>query len=156
MILNPKEQAFIRYLARCFLDNRRDMTRVSACEENGLEASEYDVLIRSMESLGAVENILTASGQNSYAFHFQTTYTAVELVREIDATHATQADFVEQIQKRFKRSPVAAGVILFVLVLAILSPIYGSVMDILERIGWIGAPSSSVRFVAPNEIEEQP
>lgn len=52
-------------------------------------------------------------------------------------------DIVEQIQKRIKQPPTIACLIILFLFLAFLSPIYGMVSDILERIGWIGITSQS-------------
>ena len=140
MILSAKEEQFIRYLADCFDSNKMELRGLAVCRELNMSQREFDTLIRAMESLGAVENLYRAADDGN-VFLFNPKYRAVELVREIDATHAIQEppDFVEQIQKRIKQSPVAACVIIALLAIAVVSPIYGMVVDILERIGWIGS-----------------
>ena len=140
MIFNSKEQEFLRYRAERFEGGKHLLTRNAICKQQRLSESELGVLVLSMKSIGALEEITTSRG---LARSLRATYTAVELAREIDATHATQEppDFVEQIQKRIKQSPIAATAILAFLLLAFVAPIYSMVVDVMERLGWIGIAS---------------
>ncbi len=140
MIVTDKEERFIRYLGESFEKNRRNVTRELACQECDLTRDEYEPLMRMAESRGAVDNIVSASGE--YAGLFTPTFGAVELARKIEKEEEAQRqpDFVKQIQRRFKQNPIAACVILLFLLLAVVAPIYGMIVDLCQRLDWLDVP----------------
>lgn len=140
MYLSEQEQKFIRYLADCFENGRINMTRELVCKELEFSELEYESQIRAMESLGVVENVNGASG--IHATWFEPSFYAVDLARQLDATEEAerQPDFVEQIQNRIKRNPIAAWVIIGFIFLAFVAPIYSMLVDILQRLGWVAVP----------------
>lgn len=135
MILNEEEQNCIRFLAKCFSDNKVYIQRDWAIEQMGVDGNKYVTLIRTMEGLSAVYNVTDTS--KGHASSFEILPKVLQLQRELDLEEErTKAppDIVEQLQARARQNPWIARLIVIFLILAMLIPLLNSLWELLEKI----------------------
>jgi hypothetical protein len=94
----------------------------------------YDVLIRRMEHIGAVEKISSVMGPEGYAIAFWPSAYVVELTREIDAQKESPVDIVEQLKNRIRQNPWTAWPIIIILALAFLIPAINQFWELARKV----------------------
>ena len=137
MILNEKEQNCIRFLAKCFSENKVFIKRDWAIEHMRVDDITYETLIRKMEYIGAIENATNVMGKGGYGYSFRISAHAEELARQLDLEEQrTKAspDIVEQLKERAQRNPLTAWLIIMFLILALLVPLLNSLWELLGKI----------------------
>lgn len=133
MILNKKEQNCIRFLAKCFSENKVFIKRDWAIEHMRVDDVTYETLIRKMEHIGAIENVTNVMGKGGYGYSFRISAHAEELARQLQRTKASP-DIVEQLKERAQRNPLTAWLIIMFLILALLVPLLNSLWELLGKI----------------------
>jgi len=133
VILNKKEQNCIRFLAKCFSENKVFIKRDWAIEHMRVDDVTYETLIRKMEHIGAIENVTNVMGKGGYGYSFRISAHAEELARQLQRTKASP-DIVEQLKERAQRNPLTAWLIIMFLILALLVPLLNSLWELLGKI----------------------
>ena len=136
MILNEEEQNCIRFLAKCFAENRTlFIQRTWAMEQMEIDDDKYETLMRIMEEIGAIDRV--SSSSSGYATAFQISPYVLQLQRELDLEEQkakVPPDIVEQLEARVRQNPWTAGIIIIFLILALLIPLLNSLWELLEKI----------------------
>ena len=135
MILNEEEQNCIRFLAKCFSDNKVYIQRDWAIEQMGVDGNKYVTLIRTMEGLSAVYNVTDTS--KGHASSFEILPKVLQLQRELDLEEErTKAppDIVEQLKARARRNPLTAWLIIVFLAFALLVPLINQLWEFIDKI----------------------
>jgi hypothetical protein len=141
VILNEKEQNCIRFLAKCFSENKDFIQRDWAIEHMRVDDVTYETLIKKMEYIGAIENVISVMDKRGYGDSFRISAHAEELARQLDLEEQrTKAspDVVEQLKARAQRNPLTAWLIIIFLILALLVPLLNSLWELLEKIISLG------------------
>ncbi len=140
MILNEEEQNCIRFLAKCFSDNKVFIQRDWAIEQMRVDVNKYVTLIRTMEGLGAVYNVSNTS--KGHASSFEISPKVLQLARQLDVEEQkakAPPDVVEQLQARARQNPCLARLIIIFLILALLIPLLNSLWELLEKIATLSS-----------------
>lgn len=135
MILTKEEIKCVQTIAKWFKENKTLINRSDAKKELGVDDATYEVLIKRMEFIGAVEKVLSTSG--GYAAYFRPSAYAVELAGEIELeTKREKAppDLLEQFKTRVRRNPKTAWPLIVVVALALLIPLINSLIELIEKI----------------------
>lgn len=137
MIFNQNEIDCIKKLAACFEEGQtRRMTREWAKEQLGLDDTGYDTIMRTMETIGAIEKV-DGSTRSGYATTFCISSYSVQLARQIAAQQQQSQvppDIVDQFKQRLHRNPKTAIIVIIGVVLAILIPLLNSGIELVQKL----------------------
>lgn len=98
MILNEQEIKFLKLIAERFEKNKIFIERQEVIKELQIDSDTYEVLVRKMLHLCAIEKIESNMRDGRYAA-FRTSPRSVELVREIEAADNIEPKTPEILQK---------------------------------------------------------
>ncbi len=121
MRLNEQEMKCVELIAKWFGENKSVVNREDAMKELGVADDAYEVLIKRMEQIGAVD--IPSGVLDRYAIAFRPLAYAVELAREIEAqkqTTAAPVDIIDQVKKQIRQNPWTAWPIIIILGLVFL------------------------------------
>ena len=138
--ISDKELECLKVIARWFSEGKGQQHRgVETYEELGITAEEFTPIIRTMQLIGAVENL--DQFDDVGVVSFRPTAHSLQLVREWEQKRAAgtpAADIVEQIEKRARRNPVLAWSIIVTLVLTMVLSIFDNLTSLIERVAaWL-------------------
>lgn len=133
MLLTDQEEKCIQTLAQWFEDGETEVQGSHAVERMGLTWDAFNTLMRKMHHFGAVE-VRLGLDEGSVDV-FQVSPYAVQLARELDAEASIAPDFVEQIQRRLRRHPVAGWLIVIVAGLVVVSGLVANILSVLDYLG---------------------
>jgi len=137
MRLNEQEMKCVELIAKWFEENQYFVSRKEAIKEMGVDDNTYDVLMKRMEHIGAIENVTNVLDAHGHAFSFRPSANSVELMREIDAQKKTMkapVDIVEQLKKQIRQNPWTAWPIIIILGLAFLVPAINQSWELIMKI----------------------
>lgn len=137
--LSDKELDCLKVIARWFSEGKgQQFLGDETYKELGITAQEFTPIIRTMEHIGAVDNLGTCEDG---VISFRPTAHSLQLVRELEQQRAAGTpppDIVEQIEKRARRKPVLAWTIIAGLVLTMALSILDNLTSLIERIAaWL-------------------
>jgi hypothetical protein len=140
MEFDELEQRCIRFLAERF-QNGTDHGVVRSPQEVidalGLpDVPAYEMLMRTMESRGCIENLSNTNAR--FARCFTISPTAVQLARAIERSRqeaAAPRDIVADVEERARRHPKAAWVIIAVVALTALIVLANQLLELLQKLG---------------------
>ena len=137
MRFNEQEIKCIKLIAHWFEQNEKLVNPEKAIKEMGIDNETYDVLMKKMEHIGAIEKDLHQIGNIRCFVSLHPSARAVELSREIEAekkSMETPVDIVEQLKARARRNPLTAWLIIIFIIIALLVPLLNSLWELLEKI----------------------
>lgn len=137
MTLNEQEKNCIRFLSKCLSINKIRIERDWAIKQMGINDITYEILIKKMKDIGAIEKVVNVIDKNGHSHLFHISTRAEELARQLDLEEQqTKAslDIVEQLKNRAQRNPLTAWIIIIFLILALLVPLLNSLWELLQKI----------------------
>ena len=137
MILNEQEKKCVELLAHLFEHNEKFVNQQSIIEQMGINGANYDVLMKTMEHLGAVEKVSTQIGRWGHITVLHPSPCAVELLREIEAEKKSMqapVDIIDQVKKQIRQNPWTAWPIIIILGLAFLVPAINQLWELIMKI----------------------
>jgi len=135
MRLNEQEMKCVELIAKWFGENKSVVNRKDAMKELGVADDAYEVLIKRMEQIGAVD--IPSGVLDRYTIAFRPLANAVELAREIEAQKQAKAapvDIIDQVKKRIRQNPWTAWPIIIILGLAFLAPAINQSWELIMKI----------------------
>lgn len=101
MIFKKEEKASIRFLAKCFKENKVFINRDWAIQEMGIDGEKYDFLIRIMEGEYVVRDVSTTSAGYATTFNISSNVLALERYLDLEEERArTPPDIMVSRRKR--------------------------------------------------------
>lgn len=137
MILSKEEIKCVQQVAKWFEENKSIVGRKEAIKALRVEDDKYEIIIKKMEHIGVVEDVINVMGEKGYATSFRPSAYAQELWQEIEADMQKEAappDIIEQLKRRARQNPLTAWVIIIFLLLALLIPMLNSLVELLSKI----------------------
>lgn len=137
--LNASESACVKRLAELF-ENGVTWSNAKASLHDpekplGVPEGEYDVVLATMEHIGAIENVTGVAGARF--FYFQITPRAVQHARAIqdqESKKAVPRDIVAEIKETARRNPIVARLIIGFVVLAAMATLVGAILTIIDKV----------------------
>lgn len=135
--LNEQEIKCVELIAKWFGENQYFLSRNQAIKEMGVDDDTYDVLMKRMEHIGAIEKVTNVLNEHGHAFSFSPSANAVEFVREIEAQKKVMAapvDIIERVKKQIRQNPWTAWPIIIFIGLALLVPAINQSWELILKI----------------------
>jgi hypothetical protein len=139
--ISETEKLCIRILAKLFEEGETFLQApLGMLQERGLkvESSEYDSLMRMMETYGAIRDPINTFEGGFWGFTI--TPNSVLIAREIDELERKAKepeDIVGQVNQQVRKHPVAAWIVIGFVVLAAVLTVISQVLNILNTLGWL-------------------
>ena len=139
MNLNNEESALVVQLAKWFSEGRTSfLQRPWVQEQLKYDDLKYNVLIKTMEGIGTIEQVTSTS--SGYASLFLISPNALQYARQIEKQQQNSLaspDIIEQIKTHVRKNPWTAWPIIVFIVLSLLIPFLNSLVELIEKIfGW--------------------
>ena len=134
MYLSKDEIAFLRQTAKWFEENQGVVSMPKAMHTLNIpDKAKYEVLVKTMQELGAISDI--SGADDNHANAFMPSANAVQLCRAIDDEKNKQAlpDVVDQIQARFRRNPAIAWTIVALVALTFLFTLANQAVELWSK-----------------------
>ena len=140
--ISEQERKCLRVLAKLFGENRNFLrSPLTELQKEGLEVDQpsLDVLLRMMETYGAIEKVSRTNAQEFRSFYI--TATAVQLVRDLDELEKQKpVDIVGQINEDVRRNRILAWVLITFFVLMAIATFINQTISIFQNLGWMAKP----------------
>ncbi len=139
--VSEMEKKLLRILAKMFdAGNNCLRTPLADLQKEGLEVDQQslDVLLRTMQHYGAIENISATNAQEFRLFYISAK--ASQLARELDEAERQPGDIVAQIKVAARSNKYIAWAIIVFLSLTTIVVLLNQTMDLLQKFGVIAKP----------------
>ncbi len=137
MMLSEEEIKCVHTLAKWYEGGKKHVGREEAMEELGVNNTKFDVLMRTMKDLGAIDKV--SDSDQCEAIIIWPSPRAIQLARDADVQKQraeAPPDIVEQLKKRVRQNPWTAWPIIiffiFMLLISMLNNLLGLMRKILD------------------------